>query len=206
MRHGHCAKTRSGSNRPTRLLLTRSASSISNAVNTLARSRTSKSRSIWARNTLSPILISLSQKILQGRPEEGEADLKKAADITSGAVSPQFFANAVGDLANAYAAKKNYEKAAENFGRLVYIQPNNADARTRLAWSLYYLKKYDEAGAQAEKALSLAPDSADTYNIFGLILLAKGQPRDAEKAFGHALQISPGLTAAKDNIALAKSQ
>jgi Flp pilus assembly protein TadD len=145
-------------------------------------------------------------KILQGRPEEGEADLKKAADITSGSVSPQFFASAVGDLANAYAAKKNYEKAAENFGRLVYIQPNNADARTRLAWSLYYLKKYDEAGAQAEKALSLAPDSAETYNIYGLILLAKGRPRDAEKAFERALKISPGLSAAKDNLAAAKSQ
>ncbi|MEP7211436.1 MAG: tetratricopeptide repeat protein [Acidobacteriota bacterium] len=145
-------------------------------------------------------------KVLQGRPDEGEIDLKRAADFTSGSVPPQFFANAVSSLANAYAAKENYTKAAENYNRLVFIEPNNIDARVKLADSLYRLNRYDDAQAQAENVLKAEPNSAEMLNVYGLVLLEKGRIADARQAFEKALKIKPELPGAADNLAKAKAR
>lgn len=145
-------------------------------------------------------------KVLQGRPDEGEIDLKRAADFTSGSVPPQYFANAVSSLANAYAAKENYTKAAENYSRLVFIEPNNIDARVKLADSLYRLRRYDDAQAQAEIVLKAEPNSAEMLNVYGLVLLEKGRIADARQAFEKALKIKPELPGAADNLAKAKAR
>jgi len=60
--------------------------------------------------------------------------------------------------------------------------------------------KLDEAIACYQKALSLKPDHADTYNNMGIVLNDQGKSEDAIQAYKKALAIRPNYAQAHQNL------
>lgn len=141
----------------------------------------------------------------QGKADEAEESLRLAVQYSGGAAS-DLFAAALSDIASAYAAQEKYDKSADNLRRLLFLERDNAEARTRLALTLYYLKRYDEAQHEAEQALSVRSDLSETWNTLGLILLEKKQHDDAAKAFEKVLELDANFAEAKNNLAKARAK
>jgi len=142
-------------------------------------------------------LVNLAQAQAQlGKPEEAEEAVRQAVESNGGRPSDNF-ASALSLVAAAYADRQDYQKAAENFARLVYLQPNNAEAQTRLAMCLYYVKRFDEAETVARSAISIKPDLADAWYTLGLVLVEKKENDQAAEAFRSALQLKPDFADAQ---------
>ncbi|HVE56103.1 MAG TPA: tetratricopeptide repeat protein [Pyrinomonadaceae bacterium] len=149
--------------------------------------------------------LSVAQALL-GKPVEAEASLEKAVRLSGNSVPPEVWINALNDLAIAYTAQKNYEKAAENLARILAIDFNNAPARGNLALTFYQLKRYDEAQKLIESAIVLNPNEAVAYNTYGLILLDQNRRTEAAGLFEKALQLKPDFPEAKENLKRAKGE
>jgi Flp pilus assembly protein TadD len=142
---------------------------------------------------------------LQGRPVDAESNLQHALELSNNA-NDVVFADTFSDLGKAYSDQGNYEKAAEYFGRLVDLTPDNADARAKLAVSLDQLKRFDEAQAEVQNALTAKPDMPEAWNTLGLILLEKQQTNEAVDAFEKAISLKPDYTEAEQNLARIRKQ
>ncbi len=81
----------------------------------------------------------------------------------------------------------NLEQANEMAERGVALDGTSAIAVTRLGWIQTFLRRYDQAIANLEKAIALAPNNAEVYADFGQVLNYWGNPERAlemlEKAF-----------------------
>ena len=140
----------------------------------------------------------------QGKAAEAENTLSKAVEFNNGSPSPAF-ADALSDVAAAYAAQANYDKSAENLKRLIYLRPYDPRAHSRLALTLYLLKNYDEGEAEAQTSLRLDQANADAWNTLGLIKLAENDNASAATAFQQVIVIDPKYPGAKDNLDKAKA-
>jgi hypothetical protein len=70
----------------------------------------------------------------------------------------------------------------------------------RQADQLLGQKKLDEAAAAAEGALRLNPGCALAHEVLGLVLQARGRPREALVRLGQALALQPGIVRAHNEI------
>jgi tetratricopeptide (TPR) repeat protein len=79
------------------------------------------------------------------------------------------------------------DRAHELAERGVAVDSTSAIALTRLGWAQAFLRCYDQAIANLEKAIALAPNDAEVYSIFGQVLNYWGNPEKGlqmlEKAF-----------------------
>jgi tetratricopeptide (TPR) repeat protein len=148
--------------------------------------------------------LALAQ-VLQKRPEEAEASLQRAVQFNNGMLSDDVVATTLNDLAIEYASQQKYQRSAENLKRLLYLQPGNVGARTKLALTLYLMKQYDEAQIEAESVIRMNPNDPSMYNVTGLILMEKGDHAGAALQFEKALTIAPDFADAKANLAKAKA-
>lgn len=137
---------------------------------------------------------------LQNKPEEAEKVLAALVNTTFDQVDPSIWADSVRTLALAYFSQKNYEKAAENFRRVLYVAPQRTDVRTDLALTLFESKNYNEAQEQIEQSLRENPNEARSHFIYGLILLKKNRQNEATQSFEKALQLNPDLAEARENL------
>jgi tetratricopeptide (TPR) repeat protein len=140
----------------------------------------------------------------QGKAAEAESTLSKAVALNQGAPNP-VFADALSDIATAYAAESNYEKSAENLKRLIYLRPNDGQAYSRLALTLYMSKNFEESESEAQKALSLDPKNADAWNTLGLIKLVGNDHASAANAFQQVIAIDPNYPGVNENLNKAKA-
>jgi len=149
--------------------------------------------------------LALSQ-MLQGKTAEAEATLAKASGIADVGFSPTNFIPALRSLAVVYAGQNNYQKAFENLNRILFLTPDDLDARTSLAVALVKLGRYDEAQAQCEAIIHADPDNAQVHNIYGLVLVEKARPGTAIAEFEIAIRLKPDFEEAKQNLADAKAK
>ena len=149
--------------------------------------------------------IAVAQALL-GKPDEAEANLEKAVRLSGNSVPPSDWIKTLNDVAAAYAQKNNYQKAAENFTRILAIDQNNMPARGNLALALSKLNRYDEAQKLIETVIQHDPNDAAAYNIYGLILLGKNRDADAADKFETALKLLPDFAEAKENLKVAKGE
>jgi hypothetical protein len=68
------------------------------------------------------------------------------------------------------------EKAAENYSRAVFLEPNRVDLRLVLAAALSKIRRYD--ALQVQEAIGLEPGNADAFYLGGKIFAAKGVKDD----------------------------
>jgi type IV pilus assembly protein PilF len=76
-----------------------------------------------------------------------------------------------------------------------------AAARDRVALAAEYLKKGDSEKALAHLRLALKanPDSAEAYNLMGVVLEREGAFKKADKAFRKAVRLRDGYAQAQNN-------
>ena len=149
--------------------------------------------------------IAVAQALL-GKPEEAEANLEKAVRLSGDSASPSTWINTLRDVALAYGEKKNYEKAAENLKRIVFIDPDNVPARANLALAFSKLNRFDEALQVIEPVAHANYNDAAVYNAYGLALLGKNRKTDAAEQFDKALKLKPDFTEAKENLKKARGE
>ena len=115
------------------------------------------------------------------------------------------FADAYGYLSYCYfiygwvqlgaAFDENLERAHELAERGVALDETSAFAVMRLGWVQTFMRRYDQAVANLEKAISLAPNNAEVYAVFGQVLNYWGNPERAlemlEKAFSLETFVPP---------------
>ncbi len=81
----------------------------------------------------------------------------------------------------------NLDRANELAERGVALDGASAIAVMRLGWVQTFLRRYDQALANLENAIALAPNNAEVYATFGQVLNFRGNPERAlemaEKAF-----------------------
>jgi TolB-like protein/Tfp pilus assembly protein PilF len=87
------------------------------------------------------------------------------------------------------------DRAYELAERGVTLNDTSAIALTRLGWVQTFMRRYDDALTNLEKAVALAPGNAEVYATFGQVLNYAGDPERgllmAEKAFGIDTVVPP---------------
>jgi tetratricopeptide (TPR) repeat protein len=140
---------------------------------------------------IAAVLISREQ------PEEAERFLENAARMTEGSIDRITWTEPVKNLADLYAAQNKMEKAAENYARAIFLEPNRADLRLAAASALYRNAKYDDALRQLQPAIALDPNNADAFYLGGKIYAAKGMQADAVQMLEKAIAIRPDFSEAR---------
>ena len=74
-------------------------------------------------------------------------------------------------------------------GRIVEIDPNNADAHNNLGNVLEGLGKVTDAEACYRKAISLMPGHAPALNNLGVVLMARKAVEDALDVYARAVNV-----------------
>ena len=86
-------------------------------------------------------------------------------------------------------SEDNLERANELAERGVALDDTSAHALARLGYIQMWLRRYDQAVANSEKALALAPNNAEVYASFGTVLNYWGNPERALEMFEKAFSI-----------------
>ena len=76
--------------------------------------------------------------------------------------------------------------------------------RSRLAWTFYYLRKYDRAREEFQKGISARPDWYGLHNGLGWTQLQQGDRAAARQSFERALRLKPDLVDARQGLARAR--
>lgn len=108
---------------------------------------------------------------------------KKDADVW------RYYGLALSRAGHAKDARKAFEKALK-------LQPNDAGARTGLAYSFLLLRKSPDAEREARRALSLDPQLADAHFLIGVIRYREDKFAEAAEEAETALRLQPDLAAA----------
>ncbi len=101
---------------------------------------------------------------------------------------------AVGDYA---AARPQLEKLLRQGA------PDEAEVRSRLAWTLFHLKEYDRAEKEFRKGIAARPESYALYDGLGWTYLALGESQLALQNFQQALRLKPDFRDAQAGMRLA---
>ena len=148
--------------------------------------------------------LALAQ-IVQGRPAEGEVNLRKAVELSEGQVSPLLFVDPLTTLVDQYLKQGNFEKASENLKRLRFLQPEKVETRMKLIEMQIQLKQYAGVSGGGDRGSSRnGSNNADAWNALGLFLLGKAQNKEAADAFNRALTLRPDYKDAKENLKKAR--
>ena len=92
-------------------------------------------------------------------------------------------------LGNMYFAKRQYEKAAEQYERLLSFGPSNADAHNNLGITLHYLGRSDEALRILDEGIKLEPANQRIWLTLGFVNKELGNIDAARTALTTAIQM-----------------
>ena len=146
--------------------------------------------------------------VLQGKLDEATACFQKA--VQSHPDDPEIRDNlgvvlvkTYHDYANALVRMGRTDEAIVQFGKLLEICPDFADARHELAVILLQEGRVDEAIAQFQKIQEQYPDKAMAYFDLGNAYFQKGQMDAAVTYYEKALEIKPDDVSARNNLGMA---
>lgn len=104
-------------------------------------------------------------------------------------------AGPLAEMGRARASQGDYAAAYELYKKANAAEPWNASMRVNAAMMLSALERHPEAIAEAEQALRLDPEGAETWNVYATLLARAGRDADADVASRRAkvLAKAPGL-------------
>lgn len=102
--------------------------------------------------------------------------------------------------------KRSYNRAIEDFDKVLTLQPDNVDALIARGNAYSQLGDNGRALADLDRAIQLAPDNAQAYVIRGLANNRRGQKQLAMQDYETALQRSPRYPQALANRAALLSE
>jgi tetratricopeptide (TPR) repeat protein len=109
------------------------------------------------------------------------------ADIREQFLDPYSFLRA--GLANEHTG--DHAGAERAYRRGLELDPQDAELRNALGWTLFQEGKTAEAVAEYERALAAKPDSAKSHNNLGLALVELGRLEEAAGHFKASLALEP---------------
>ena len=105
------------------------------------------------------------------------------------------------ELARYEAALPPLQTAMRRLEPLVGEEPADLPGvRAKIAWSLYYLGRYEDALSLFQRALRARPDWHGLHNGVGWCQLKLGRKVDARAAFQRALSLQPGYEDALEGL------
>ncbi len=138
-----------------------------------------RSAPLWGQGTTPDQTILLYQRMLQRNPADvrayyrlGDAYIQKARES--------------GDITYINLAEQALRKALD-------IAPDHSGAARHLAYVLYSRHAFEEAAAQAAKAIELAPTDSHAYGILGDAYQEVGKYEQAKEAYEKMIQIQGDL-------------
>jgi adenylate cyclase len=75
--------------------------------------------------------------------------------------------------------------------RAVGFDSADAEARSFLAWVLWFCGDYDGAWAEAERALAISPNLASAHGALGVTLIFSGRPQQGLVALNTCIRLDP---------------
>ena len=104
-------------------------------------------------------------------------------------------------LANVHFLKKDYEKAALCFEKVVELAPQSPKSHQNLGMFYQSIGKFNEALHCFQRAVNCDANYARAYNGAGNVLVNVGQVDTAQQYFAKALQLDPQFADAYSNLA-----
>ena len=98
------------------------------------------------------------------------------------------------DLVNIGASespRESLQRAVELGKKAVALDDHNSSVHANLTFPYNFLREYDKAIWEAEKAISLNPNSAQAYWALGTALSRSGRPQEAIPMLQKSLRLSP---------------
>jgi tetratricopeptide (TPR) repeat protein len=131
----------------------------------------------------------------RGALDAAARDFRKAAALDPAATRPL---EALGDV---LYRRQRFKAAAEAYRSRLDLDDSSEQVAYRLALARYRDGDIDAALAALAQATRLSVQVPDAYYVLGLCLREKQQIPDAVKAFETAVALSPGMIAAREELA-----
>jgi tetratricopeptide (TPR) repeat protein len=112
---------------------------------------------------------------------------------------PSYAFLALNNLGNVDEEIGEHDRAIENYGRAIELNPGYVPAYYNRAGAHYAKADYDQAIEDYGRAIQLKPNYADAFNNRGVAYLAKGAVDKAIADFGAAIRLNPNNVAAVVN-------
>ncbi len=125
-----------------------------------------------------------------------EASIRKGVFMRN-LTADQFIAQIHNNLGVIYSERKEYARAAEQYGQAFDLDPHFPTAYYNYANDLLAQAEYRRAARLFSKSLRLYPAGAWALNNRGLAYVKMGKLKKARKDFEEALKIHPGFDAAR---------
>jgi len=128
------------------------------------------------------------------------------------ALDPRYRDAAIGEAYSLFELGR-YAEALPHLDRLVRDGegnpfkkplPDQAEIRSRLAWTLFYIGEYERAREQFTKGIASRSDWFGLHNGLGWTLLRLGDRVDAQASFRRALNLNPDCADAREGLAQAQ--
>ncbi len=87
--------------------------------------------------------------------------------------------------------RESLQRAVELGKKAVALDDSNSTVHASLTFPYIYLREFDKAISEAEKAMSLSPNSATAYFALGTALASAGRPQEAIPMLQKSLRLSP---------------
>jgi len=104
-------------------------------------------------------------------------------------------------LGNQFYQNRKFEKAEEEFRRVISLQQTNVMAHNNLGLALKAEGRIEDAEAQYLMALEIKPNFPEALNNLGLLYDQQGRIREAIQQYRKAIEISPRYPEAHLNLA-----
>ncbi len=134
-----------------------------------------------------------------------EASLRGATTNQQRALYSSRAATAHSGLASNFLAQKDYQKAIDEYHRLLVVAPNDLEARSGLGRALYLTRDFKGAEAAYRFILKTEAKNPDAWNDLGVALEARGDRKSALEAYSQAVQVAPDHSEARSNLARLKN-
>jgi tetratricopeptide (TPR) repeat protein len=87
--------------------------------------------------------------------------------------------------------RESLQRAVELGKKAIALDESNSSAHANLAFPYMYLREFDKAIEEAEKGVSLGPNSAGAYFALGAVLATAGRHQEAIPMLQKSLRLSP---------------
>lgn len=105
---------------------------------------------------------------------------------------PELF-DSYNNRGNCYRSLAQFELSLADHARARELAPGNPMPLQNRATTLIELRRMDEARADLEELVQIAPDSAPGFHLLGLVLYYDGQEADAQAFYERACELDPSF-------------
>lgn len=113
-----------------------------------------------------------------------------------------YWAYPLHNMALTYTQAGDYDAAIRCYRRAIGLAPRYSYLHYNLGLLYQRLNRRKEAESSLRRALKLAPESGEAYNALGFLKASAGRREEAERLYRTALEKTPGLLAARHNLAV----